>query len=96
MAFADMPVATPRATLDARGRREMSSPPGRELYLYLPNGMGRTKLTERLPRPGIAGTISTVRNWRTVEMLSSMLSSQAAPTSRGADPDCPRGRRGCG
>lgn len=42
---------------------------GRELYLYLPNGVGRAKLPtvlRRLPLP------STVRNWRTVTTLCEM------------------------
>lgn len=45
---------------------------GREVYLYYPNGVGRSKLTnEYLDRT--LRTTSTVRNWRTVEMLASML-----------------------
>ena len=41
---------------------------GRETYLFLPNGIGRSKLAEalaRLPAP------ATVRNWRTVTTLLS-------------------------
>ena len=41
-----------------------------ELYLYLPNGMGRAKLPQALTRhtakaPGVA----TARNWRTTTTL---------------------------
>lgn len=47
---------------------------GKEVYLHFPNGVGRSKLTnEYLDRT--LGTTSTVRNWRTVEMLASMLSA---------------------
>jgi uncharacterized protein (DUF1697 family) len=40
---------------------------GREAYLFLPNGIGRSKLAEALSRRG--GTAATVRNWRTVTTL---------------------------
>lgn len=44
---------------------------GREVYLHLPNGAGKTKLTidwfERL-----LGTTGTARNWRTLEKLLAM------------------------
>ncbi len=39
---------------------------GRELYLYLPDGMGRAKLPQQL---GKVGTPATARNWRTVMKL---------------------------
>jgi uncharacterized protein (DUF1697 family) len=46
---------------------------GRELYLYTPDGIGRSKLVTMLSdrRLGVAGT---VRNWRTVTTLASMAS----------------------
>jgi len=44
---------------------------GREVYLCLPNGMGRTKLTNAYFDSGLA-TISTFRNWRTVLTLLEM------------------------
>ena len=43
---------------------------GRELYLYLPNGMGRAKLPVALGR--IKGPASTTRNWRTVTKLAEL------------------------
>ena len=44
---------------------------GREIYLHLPNGMGRTKITNAwLDRT--LGTMSTARNWRTVLKLVEM------------------------
>jgi len=41
---------------------------GRELYLHLPNGVARTKLTNAYLDKTL-GTVSTVRNWRTVLKL---------------------------
>jgi len=45
---------------------------GREIYLHLPNGMGRTKLTNDYFDRRL-GTVSTVRNWRTVMKLSELM-----------------------
>lgn len=43
---------------------------GREIYLHLPNGVARTKLTNAWLDAAL-GTTSTVRNWRTVlELLA--------------------------
>jgi uncharacterized protein (DUF1697 family) len=44
---------------------------GRETYLYLPNGMGRSKLAAALGRGG-ASADGTTRNWRTVTTLLQM------------------------
>ncbi|MFJ5261896.1 DUF1697 domain-containing protein [Streptomyces sp. NPDC088387] len=43
----------------------------RALYLYAPNGLGRSKLAEQLARPRYAqsGLIATTRNWNTVVKL---------------------------
>jgi len=43
---------------------------GRELYLYLPHGIGRSELAARLSRRG--GPRGTSRNWRTVTTLARM------------------------
>jgi len=44
---------------------------GREMYVYYPNGMGRTKLP--IPRiERMFGCPSTTRNWNTVEKLLAM------------------------
>ncbi len=40
---------------------------GRELYLYLPDGMGRSKLAQALTRRGRSA--GTSRNWHTVTTL---------------------------
>jgi uncharacterized protein (DUF1697 family) len=44
---------------------------GREIYLYLPNGMGRTKLTNAYFDSRL-DTIITMRNWRTTLRLLEM------------------------
>ncbi|MFJ8715592.1 DUF1697 domain-containing protein [Streptomyces violaceus] len=42
----------------------------RALYLYAPNGLGRSKLAEHLSKPRInKGVIATTRNWNTVTKL---------------------------
>ncbi|MFD7875029.1 DUF1697 domain-containing protein [Streptomyces sp. NPDC059766] len=42
----------------------------RALYLYAPDGLGRSKLAEQLARPRITkGLIATTRNWNTVLKL---------------------------
>ncbi|MFE2597020.1 DUF1697 domain-containing protein [Streptomyces sp. NPDC059396] len=42
----------------------------RVLYLYAPNGVGRSKLAEALARPGLfKGITATSRNWNTVVKL---------------------------
>ena len=46
---------------------------GREIYLHLPNGMGRTKLTNAYFDSKL-DTICTVRNWRTVLKLLELMS----------------------
>jgi uncharacterized protein (DUF1697 family) len=42
----------------------------RALYLYAPNGLGRSKLAEHLAKPRISkGIVATTRNWNTVVKL---------------------------
>ncbi|MFC5855189.1 DUF1697 domain-containing protein [Streptomyces chlorus] len=42
----------------------------RALYLYAPDGLGRSRLAERLARPRtIKGVLATTRNWNTVVKL---------------------------
>ncbi|MFC7302913.1 DUF1697 domain-containing protein [Streptomyces monticola] len=42
----------------------------RALYLYAPEGLGRSKLAEALARPGLLkGVVATSRNWNTVTKL---------------------------
>jgi len=44
---------------------------GREIYLWLPNGFGRSKLSNAYFDSKLA-TVSTARNWRTVLKLKEM------------------------
>ncbi|MFJ1809360.1 MULTISPECIES: DUF1697 domain-containing protein [unclassified Streptomyces] len=45
----------------------------RTLYLYAPEGLGRSKLAEQLSRPRLTkGLIATTRNWNTVVKLVEM------------------------
>ena len=48
---------------------------GRELYLHLPNGLGRSKLAEVVAGP--KGPRPTVRNWRTVTALVALADERA-------------------
>ncbi|WP_320776922.1 DUF1697 domain-containing protein [Streptomyces sp. CRN 30] len=42
----------------------------RALYLYAPDGLGRSKLAEQLARPRVnKGVVATTRNWNTVTKL---------------------------
>ena len=50
---------------------------GRELYVSVPNGQGRSKLMEALVKRRLPTTI-TVRNWRTVEALAAMTGDASA------------------
>ena len=45
---------------------------GQEIYLHLPNGMGRSKLTNAYFDSKLS-TVSTARNWATVLKLSEMM-----------------------
>ncbi|MEU7113480.1 DUF1697 domain-containing protein [Streptomyces sp. NPDC046182] len=45
----------------------------RALYLYAPEGLGRSKLGEALSRPALfKGIVATTRNWNTVVKLAEM------------------------
>ena len=46
---------------------------GSELYIYYPNGMGRTALTPSFFRQRLPDNPMTVRNWRTVARLHAMM-----------------------
>ena len=52
---------------------------GRETFLYLPGGMGRSRLAADLGRKGLTGPgrDATVRNWRTVTKLLEMAEETA-------------------
>jgi uncharacterized protein (DUF1697 family) len=67
----DQPAPRAVATLDpARSPGDEFVARGREIYLRLPNGVGRSKLTNAYFDRALA-TTSTIRNWRTVlELLA--------------------------
>lgn len=71
--LAGVPTAAQAAALDPkRSPADRFALVGRELYLYLPNGTARSKLTnDYLDRT--LGTVSTVRNWNTVQKIAAML-----------------------
>ena len=45
---------------------------GREVYLHLPNGMGRSKLAVALNKGGRSAPVGTARNWNTVLKLADL------------------------
>ncbi len=47
---------------------------GTQVYLYLPNGIGRSKLAQALGK-GAAKTAGTTRNWRTVTKLLDLVTA---------------------
>jgi uncharacterized protein (DUF1697 family) len=75
MFLADLPDSSNIDLLDAE-----RSPPdefivrGRDVYLRLPHGVARTKLTNNYFDSKL-GTASTVRNWRTVIKLAELVQS---------------------
>jgi uncharacterized protein (DUF1697 family) len=50
---------------------------GREVYLFLPDGMGRSKLAVEIGRKGRPAKEGTARNWRTVTRLLAMAGEDA-------------------
>jgi len=74
MFLADAPAKKSVATLDpARSKPDRFQVVGREIYLHCPNGIGRSKLTNDYFDKTL-GTVSTCRNWRTVETLLELVS----------------------
>jgi uncharacterized protein (DUF1697 family) len=67
--LAESPTKPAAAALDpARSKGDRFELRGRELYLHLPNGVARTRLTNAY-LDATLGTTSTLRNWRTVVEL---------------------------
>ncbi len=72
MFLADLPDAAAIASLDPdRSPPDRFAVRGREIYLHVPNGMGRSKLTNGYFDRKLS-TVSTARNWRTVLKLLEM------------------------
>ena len=71
--LADSPAAKAIAGLDAaRSAPDAFHVLGREIYLHVPNGMGRTKLTNAYFDAKLS-TVCTARNWATVLKLMEMM-----------------------
>lgn len=71
--LADAPKASAIAGLDAaRSAPDAFQVSGQEIYLHLPNGMARTKLTNAYFDSKLS-TICTARNWATVLKLAEMM-----------------------
>ena len=70
MAFLSaLPDAQRVAALDpARSKGDAFRVVGRDIYLHLPNGVAKTKLTNDYFDRTLA-TVSTLRNWNTVTAL---------------------------
>ena len=72
MFLADTPEKAHVATLDhARSHPDVFVPRGREIFLLLPNGVARSKLTNAYFDSALR-TVSTSRNWKTVLTLAGM------------------------
>jgi uncharacterized protein (DUF1697 family) len=71
--LADLPLPSNVQQLDPnRSAGDTFVVVGREIYLHLPNGMARTKLTSQYFDSRLK-TIGTARNWRTVQQLYAMM-----------------------
>ena len=74
VAFLEAPL--PDAALQTLEKKQLGQEKltaiGRELFLYLPHGFGRSRLALGVTAPGVAGN-PTVRNWKTVLALQGML-----------------------
>jgi uncharacterized protein (DUF1697 family) len=70
--LADRPTAARVKALDPdRSPPDQFAVQGSEVFLYLPNGAGRTKLGNAYLESKL-GTASTLRNWRTVLALAEL------------------------
>ncbi|MCX4844399.1 DUF1697 domain-containing protein [Streptomyces sp. NBC_00893] len=79
--YYDLPVDADRfARIDpAAFRPEAFGLGDRALYLYAPDGLGRSKLAEALSRTSVTkGLVATSRNWNTVEKLVRMTAPPGA------------------
>jgi uncharacterized protein (DUF1697 family) len=71
----DLPAREAVAALDPnRSPPDAFAVKGREVYLHLPNGMGRTRLTNAWLDSKLK-TVSTARNWQTTRKLLELLSA---------------------
>jgi uncharacterized protein (DUF1697 family) len=71
--LADQPTTEAAASLDPkRSPTDAFALQGRDLFLHCPNGLARTKLTNAYFDSKLK-TVSTVRNWNTVQQLAELL-----------------------
>jgi uncharacterized protein (DUF1697 family) len=71
--LADRPSAAAIKQLDPdRSRPDEFTVQGREIFMFMPNGMGRTKLTIDYFEKRL-GTQGTARNWNTVNKLLDLM-----------------------
>ncbi len=74
--LADVPEAQAISGLDpTRSAPDVFHVRGQEIYLHLPNGMGRSKLTNAYFDSKLS-TVCTARNWTTVLKLAEMMNEQ--------------------
>lgn len=66
-------VETAAARARSKGSRDEVSVAEKTMYLWTPDGFGRSELAAQLSRAGMAG--GTARNWATVSRLMEMLDS---------------------
>lgn len=67
------PSVDPLDEIDLAGfAPEQATVAGREVYLHLPNGMGRSPLASVLARRAPRDVVATTRNWNTVTALAGM------------------------
>lgn len=76
MFLEDQPAAELVASLDATRSLDEFLVIGREIFLRLPNGVVKTKLTNAYFDAKLK-TVSTQRNWRTVQTLAEMASEHS-------------------
>jgi uncharacterized protein (DUF1697 family) len=73
--LAEKPVRSRAATLDpSRSEPDEFRLVGHEVYLYCPNGYGRSKLTNAYFEKQL-GVAATTRNWKTVTKLAELAST---------------------
>ncbi len=76
MFCAAQPIGTAFDKLDATAfAPECWALGARELYLHLPNGMGKSKLAVSMSRLAVLKD-ATARNWRTVQTLAGMIADR--------------------
>jgi uncharacterized protein (DUF1697 family) len=68
-----IPVARVEALQRATAGLEQLRAAGRELYIYYPDGIGRSRLTAALMARHLGSSAGTARNWNTVRRIDALL-----------------------